>query len=235
MKKVISLLLMILTIFTFAACSNDQNTTDPNPDTSKPTTPPVIKVYPETMEAYVEEKYGAGWVRGEAIDEDLVQFTKDGISINVCKKDTLINKYQLPAEWFEGYFGDNGYATMKAQEINDYFNALMPQDFELKTLVLAGLTDAAGHYGLNIEKSWEENWATYSKQAVPTVLVFVEGEVTEEHLEAIEIAMAAPGYALHLSVIKIDNASLDNVQRIEELMTDPGDNLLLDIQMYVKD
>lgn len=238
MKKLISIMLIIATMFTFAACST--NTNNPT-DTQKPSNSetPIIKVYPETMEGHVAEKYGEGWVRGEAFEHESigtrVPFTKGDVTIWVLSKKDLVEIHGFPEDWFEGYFGDNGYAALNADYIQQYFAKALPKLSTDKVSVLAELPYLGYPSTLDPSKSWEENWAAHDKVVVPIVRIFMDLEpaegqevasLSEEDYNAIDAAYAALGYGLQVYVYDTPGDILNNPEELENLYCNPGDRLI---------
>lgn len=235
MKKILSILVG-LSVLVLAACNDADHASDDKSNVSyESSVAPVIDVYPETMEEYIAEKYGDGWGRGDIVNGDLTAFTKGDVQILVGDKKTLVDKYHLSPEWFEGYFGDNGYAQLKADEINEYFVNLIPQDLAIEHIVYGALTQVALPCSLKIEQTWEENWMQHSPQVVPWVMMCVNEPLSAQQLRVIEEAMAKPGYALHLRVIQVEELSETYIQNNLPKLFAPGEHVLLDIEMYVKD
>lgn len=219
MKKLIAILMLVITLVSMVSCSTPPPQQPPTPITTEPP----ISLYPETPEKYIAERYGDGWTL-VATTDDAYGFEKDGVYIDVHTRE-FFERYQYDDMFYRGHFGDNGYPHVANAEITHYFTELLSPYKTAKVVVR--FYNPVYPFDITTDKTWEENWNAYKQHLSPTVYIFVTEKLSAEELDAIELALIAPQKTLTFKVFHVSKSEVSDANAIQNILTEQPVNKTL--------
>lgn len=231
MQKFMILCIAMLMVISLVACNDDTpGDTSKEPNTEASAKPeesnPPIKVYPDTPEKYMLEKYGEGWVLQNQV-EDAMIFVKDNMEVVVYKKKDLVDKYKLSADWFEGHFGDNGYFNVAQEEIIEYFTPDIKTAAANVNVLFVDGGYIAYPYTLSTDTTWEENWKNNKDKISPCIKMYTQEKLTEEQLDAIELALIKHETRLFFTVYWLPEEVMNDADLISSILMDEKEEYIL--------